>query len=89
MGEQLNIRNAKVIARVRQQAALRGVSMTELIDMAVERLPSVEKPMLSEAQIAERLAELKALLDLDHSHLKPGFTTSMDEFYDQDTGAPI
>jgi hypothetical protein len=89
MGEQLNIRNAKVIAKVREQAALRGMSMTDLIALAVERLEPTPKPMMSEADKATRLKELKAVMDKAHASLRPGFTTSMEEFYDPETGLPI
>jgi hypothetical protein len=89
MGAQLNIRNAKVIARVREQAALRGMTMTDLIDLAVDNLPALQKPVYSEAEKAERLAELKRLMDLSRASLRPDYTTSFDEFYDPKTGAPI
>jgi hypothetical protein len=89
IGKRLNIRNARVIAKVREQAALRGMTMTDLIALAVERLEPTPKPMISEAEKAARLAELKAMIDADHSRLRPGFTTSMDEFYDPDSGLPI
>jgi hypothetical protein len=89
MGAQLNIRNAKVIARVRAQAALRGMTMTDLIDLAVAKLPDIQPTSMSEETLAAKLAELTALAEKSRASLKPGFTTNMDEFYDPDTGVPI
>ena len=49
MGDRLNIRNAKVVALVKEQTALRGMNITELIDLALDKLPPVEKVPISKA----------------------------------------
>jgi hypothetical protein len=81
-GDQLHIRDAETVARVRGLARASGLSMREVVRLAVTRLDAgalVTPPAA--------VPDLGALAALDRARLKPG-ATGLDALYDSKTGLP-
>lgn len=83
----INVKNAEVEAEVRLLAAELDVGLTEAILDAVRWRRGVltaERVVAREAEIARKMAVIRVIQGEIRPFLKPGVTSSCDEFYDED-----
>lgn len=83
----INVKNAEVEAEIRLLAAELDVGLTEAILEAVRwrrEALRAERVAAREAEIARKMAAIRAMQDEVRPFIKPGTTSSCDEFYDED-----
>lgn len=83
----INVKNAEVEAEVRLLAAELDVGLTEAILDAVRwrrGMLTAERVVAREAEIARKMAVIRVIQDEIRPFLKPGVTSSCDEFYGED-----
>jgi len=80
--DQLHIRDAETVARVRALARASGLSMRDVVRIAVTRLdPAALAPA------SASVLDLAALAAADRARIKPG-AANLDALYDSKTGLP-